>query len=121
MGVKEGSVSTINLSGYRSGKNTTIYCGKKSICNIQCMGWGACEDTRVHCLGSAQCPTECTLDTDCPNVITAEPTSIPTIGPSQEPTLFPIELAHISTKNPTEYPTALPSYNPTIEPIGKTN
>eukprot|EP01083_Nonionella_stella_P129369 392565_1 len=121
----DGIDLNVFFSAYDSASLADIYCNVGDVCTIVCSGYDSCVDTIVYCDGI--CEVQCDELSDCPQVITLNPTtypsssptypsSNPTFDPSSVPTQFPssipTELSQYPSSNPTLYPSSHPSQHP---------
>merc|ERR1712241_119621 len=112
-----GSV-TIYFLGYESGEDAVVNCLEGDECNIVCGGSDSCYDLTANCDGL--CSVQCDEDTDCPQIISANPTpaptNAPTVSPTREPTDAPSVSPTVAPSQPTSSPSAAPTNAPTRAP-----
>merc|ERR1712157_313717 len=93
--------------------------GEGDECNIVCGGPDSCDDLTVNCDGL--CSVQCDEDTDCPRIISANPTpsptEAPTVSPLTAPTVSPTPLPTVAPSQPTSTPSAAPTNAPSMSPV----
>eukprot|EP01084_Bolivina_argentea_P065613 119584_1 len=119
------NVLNVYLLGKSSAEDITINCTEGYDCFILCGAYDACNSTILYCYG--ECTVECEYGNQCPQIISANPTSMPTQptinptittnNPSSHPTLYPSDYpSYFPTRIPSDGPTTIPSDGPTTIP-----
>eukprot|EP01084_Bolivina_argentea_P311750 539655_1 len=86
----DGSNLTVYLMGWGGATSDfSIYCKKQDFCRIIQKAAGSSNDGIIQCDGL--CILECDANFDCPLLITNNPTSVPSVDPTFNPTAAPTD------------------------------